>query len=102
MTVNVATEDGTAKGGLDYIGISNTLSFAPGERVNLVGIPILNNGLKQPKRSFRLTLANPMGGAVLGTPTNTTVSIFSTRSIFRPPRPMRIPMVTARSINWNT
>jgi hypothetical protein len=75
VTVDYATSDGSATNGVDNIGITNRLSFAPGDRVKQVTIPILNTGLRQPTRSFRLTLANPTGGAVLGAPTNTTVSI---------------------------
>ena len=66
VTVDFATSDVTATNGLDYSGITNTLAFAPGERVKLVTVPILNNGIKQATRSFRLTLSNPTGGGVLG------------------------------------
>lgn len=75
VTVDYATSDGSATNGLDYAGITNTLAFAPGERVKRVAVPILNNGIGQGARSFRLTLTNPTGGAVLGSPTTTTVSI---------------------------
>jgi polyhydroxybutyrate depolymerase len=75
VTVNCATTDGSATNGVDYLGLTNTVAFAPGERVKQVAIPILNNALKQSARSFRLTLSNPTGRGVLGSPTVTTVSI---------------------------
>ena len=73
--VDYATSDGSATNGVDYIGITNTLAFAPGEKVKGTSVSILNNGLKQGTRSFRLALSNPSGGVVLGSPTTTTVSI---------------------------
>ena len=35
-----------AANGVDYIGLTNTLQFAPGETLKRTVIPILNNGLK--------------------------------------------------------
>src|SRR5262245_4096949 len=40
VTVNLATTDLTATSGLDYTGMTNTLSFGPTERWKLVSIPI--------------------------------------------------------------
>jgi len=74
-TVDCATSDLTAVSGVDYTGITNTLAFAPGERVKVVPVPILNDGTGEPTKTFRLTLRNPTGGAVLGSQTTTTVSI---------------------------
>ena len=75
ITVNYATANSTAISGVDYLGITNTLTFAPGEKIKQVAIPIFNNGVKQAIRSFRLALSNPTGGAVLGSPTISTISI---------------------------
>ena len=75
VTVDFATTDLTATNGVDYTGITNTLSFAPGERLKLVPIPILNDGVKEGTETFRVTLSNPTGGGVLGARTTTTVSI---------------------------
>ena len=75
VTVDLTTTDNTATNGLDYVGLTNTLSFAPGERRKVVPIPILNNGTNQGSRNFRVTLSNPTGGAGLSTPTTTTVTI---------------------------
>ena len=64
VTVDCATADITATSGLDYGGVTNTLSFAAGETIKLLIIPILNDGLKEPNETFRLTLSNPTGGGV--------------------------------------
>src|SRR5205807_1789348 len=74
-TVDFATADVTATNGLDYTGVTNTLSFAPGERFGLITVPILNDAIKEPTKNFRVTLSNPTGGAALGSRTTATVSI---------------------------
>ncbi len=75
ITVDFATADVTATNGLDYTGATHTLSFAPGEKVRLVTVPILNDGVKESTKNFRGILSNPTGGAVLGSRTTATVTI---------------------------
>src|SRR5260370_40504741 len=74
VTVDLATTDLSATNGVDYAGTTNTLSFAPQERLKRVPIPIINNSLKQPNRAFRVTLSNPSGGT-LGSTKTATVTI---------------------------
>src|SRR5439155_17195110 len=74
VTVNFSSTDLSVVSGVDYTGTTNTLSFAPQERLKLVGIPIINNIFKQPNRTFRVTLAKP-AGASLGTQRTTAVTI---------------------------
>jgi len=73
--MDFATLDVTATNGLNYSGITNTLSFAPGEKVKLVTIPILDDVVKQASKSFRASLSNPTGGAVLGSQKTSTITI---------------------------
>jgi poly(3-hydroxybutyrate) depolymerase len=73
-SVDYATSDLTAVSGSDYTGSTNTLSFAPGEKVKVLPVPILNDGITEPTETFRVTLSNPTGG-ILGTRTITTVTI---------------------------
>jgi polyhydroxybutyrate depolymerase len=75
VTVDYATFDGSATNGVDYTGVTNTIVFRPGQRVQQVAVPILNNRDKQASRSFRLALSNPSGRAVLGSLATTSVSI---------------------------
>lgn len=75
LTVDLSTTDVSAIMGSDYVGFTNILTFAPGERVKEVGVQIINNGIKQATRKFRLNLSRPGGDSVLGHPTSTTVSI---------------------------
>ena len=56
VTVDIATTDLTATNGLDYTGITNTVSFAPTERLKFVPVPILNDSLKETlNKTFRVT-----------------------------------------------
>lgn len=75
VTVDLTSTDLTAADGVDYVATNGTLNFSPGEKVKTVTVAILNDGLKEGTKSFRLTLSNPTGGAVLGSRSSTTVSI---------------------------
>ncbi len=74
VTVDFATADGTALAGQDYTATNGMLGFAAGERLKLVTIPILNDGLKEPPKTFRFYLTNATG-VVLGNPRTATVTI---------------------------
>src|SRR5439155_2897042 len=75
VSVDYATADGTATNGLKYTAVSNTLAFGTSETNKTIVVPILNNGLVEGTKFFRVMLGNPTGGAFLGTRTNATVSI---------------------------
>jgi hypothetical protein len=75
VTVDFATADGTATNGLKYAAVSGTLTFEASETNKVIAVPILNNGLVEGTKYFRVNLSNPNGGAVLGTRTNVLVSI---------------------------
>lgn len=79
VSVDFATADGTARsnqeGGNDYEGRSGRLLFGPNETSKTISIPILPDTLVEPGETFRVVLSNPLGGAVLGTPATTTVTI---------------------------
>ncbi|MBE7502559.1 MAG: hypothetical protein HS113_20185 [Verrucomicrobiales bacterium] len=73
--VDLTTTDGTAKAGVDYVGITNTIAFAPGERLKRVQIPLLNDGVTESARFFTVALSNPTAGAALGSQRTATVQI---------------------------
>ena len=73
MTVNYATQDGTAAAPADYTATSGTLTFAPGEtRKSTALVPIADDNEEDTGETFRLLLSNPTGSdanngaAVLG------------------------------------
>jgi len=75
VTVDYATSDGTATTGEDYTAASGTLSFAAGETTKTFAIPITDNTLNENNETVNLTLSNPTGGAALGEPSQTTLTI---------------------------
>jgi hypothetical protein len=60
-TVDFATEDDTAVGGVDYQPISGTLSFAPLQTTAVISVPVLGNDVDDPHRALTVTLTNPVG-----------------------------------------
>jgi subtilisin family serine protease len=67
VTVTYATADGTATAGADYTSTSGTLTFQPGETSKTIDVPILGDTIPESSETFTLTLADPTGGAILGT-----------------------------------
>ncbi|MCL5097164.1 MAG: hypothetical protein M1608_06500, partial [Candidatus Omnitrophica bacterium] len=58
--------DGTAIAGMDYLGVTNTLTFPEGETLLVVPVPIINDNIVEPNETVNLALLNPTGGAELG------------------------------------
>ena len=59
------TSDGTALNGVDYLGVTNTVSFPIGETFTNMLVPIINNGVVGSNKFFNVQLSNP-SGATLG------------------------------------
>jgi subtilisin-like proprotein convertase family protein len=60
VTVQYTTVDDTATAGVDYTATAGTLTFTPGQSVQSVTVPILDNTpLQQPNVDFFLQLSNP-------------------------------------------
>jgi hypothetical protein len=66
VTVAYQTADITATAGSDYQAMSGTLTFAPGEVLKTLLIPIIGDTLPEPDESFAVVLSNPTM-ALLGT-----------------------------------
>ena len=78
VTVDYATADGTATAGEDYTATSGTLTFAPGETVKTVAVPIIDDSVEDSGETFRLLLTEP-SGARLGN-SDATGTIFNSES----------------------
>ncbi len=61
VSVDYATEDGTATAGADYTATSGTLTFAAGETAKTVSVPVLDDAIDEGKETMRLLLSNPRG-----------------------------------------
>ncbi|MFM8327323.1 MAG: Calx-beta domain-containing protein, partial [Pirellulaceae bacterium] len=62
MTVRFSTSNGTARSGArgDYLATSGTVRIEPGVRDVLVGVPIVNDVIKESTEFFYVTLSNPV------------------------------------------
>ena len=61
VSVDYATEDGTATAGADYTAVSGTLTFAAGETTKTVSVTLLDDAVDEGKETFKLKLSNPRG-----------------------------------------
>ena len=73
--VSFSTVNGSAISTNDYRGTNGTLSFPPGVTFKTITIPIANDTIVEGNEDFRVILHTPTGGVLLGTITNTTVTI---------------------------
>ncbi|MEI6653474.1 MAG: S8 family serine peptidase [Verrucomicrobiota bacterium] len=76
-TVHYATSAESATAGVDYIEVSGTLTFAPGETTKDFVIPILNDTINEIDETIRVTLASPTGNTTLGINSTGTVTILN-------------------------
>jgi hypothetical protein len=76
ISVAYATANGTATAGADYTATSGTLQWASGDTsARSISIPVSNANPFSGTKNFKVALSSPTGGAGLGTPSSTTVSI---------------------------
>ena len=57
VSMNYATQDGTALAGSDYVAASGTLKFAPGETAKTVKVALINDTLPEGAEAFSLALS---------------------------------------------
>lgn len=75
VSVDYFAVDGTAQNGQDFNLTHGTLSFASNELTQTISIAIVDNFADHSNKTFRVTLANASGGAVLGAASNAVVTI---------------------------
>ena len=64
ITVDYATEDGTATSPADYTATSGTLSFSVGQRSKTVQVPIVDDTHDDDGETFTFVLSNPSAAAI--------------------------------------
>ena len=64
-SVTFTTVDGTAKAGINYADVSQTLTFKPSEVEKVVRVPTQSDGVAADPGTFGVVLSNPTGGAIL-------------------------------------
>ncbi|MEN9573244.1 MAG: hypothetical protein RL514_1099 [Verrucomicrobiota bacterium] len=80
-TVQLGTSDGTAVEGLDYVGLTNTLTFVNAQNSTDVIIRLLDNQVANPNKTVVLTLFNPSPGAGLGAVNPAIITIVDNDSL---------------------
>ena len=78
-SISYATEEGTAKAGLDFSPRSGTLSFAPGTTSATVAVGILPDDIGESDETFVLRLSSPVG-ALLGQATGVATIVDGNRA----------------------
>ena len=75
VTVDYATQDGTAIAGADYHDVSGTLTFTPGETTKTVVVAIVDDEWVEPdeEEMFELVLSNPVNAVFGNNATGTIV-----------------------------
>ncbi len=64
VTIDYATAPGTAAAGSDFLSVSGQLSFAAGETVKTVTVPIVGDQVPEPSETFTVTLSNPTNATI--------------------------------------
>ena len=70
VTVDYATNGGTATAGADYTPVSGTLTFSPGDTTKTVAVTIADDDVDESDETFNLTLADAVNASI-STPTGT-------------------------------
>jgi len=75
VTVQFSTSDGSATNGINYIATSTNLTFVPGEVVQTVLVPVLDDFVLTTNLYLNLTLSNPLPPSTLGFPAIAVLTI---------------------------
>jgi uncharacterized delta-60 repeat protein/uncharacterized repeat protein (TIGR01451 family) len=71
VAVDYLTRDGTARAGQDYIAVSDSITFLPGETLKIFTIPIFNDAIIEGNETVLLSLTNVTVGGFLGLSSST-------------------------------
>ena len=75
VTINYATNNGTAEKPSDYTNASGSLQFAAGETQKSFVVPIVDDALVERTETINVVLSGPGVGALEGSPFTSTISI---------------------------
>ncbi|MDQ4121863.1 MAG: FG-GAP-like repeat-containing protein, partial [Acidobacteriota bacterium] len=76
VSATLSTSNGTAAAGSDYTATTQTVTFGDGDGADkTVNVPITNDSSPEGYENVILTLANPTGGAAIGSPSNAILTI---------------------------
>src|SRR5215208_4800123 len=75
VTINYATNNGSAVKPDDFTNASGSLQFAAGETAKSYVVPVIDDALVEGTETLTLVLSSPGSGAVEGSPFTSTISI---------------------------
>lgn len=79
-TVDYATRDGSARGGLDYGAAAGTVTFGVGEMTKSIAISVVDDRVAEQPERFEVALSNPRGAiGSVGAPVLITIQDDDTR-----------------------
>lgn len=80
VSVDYVTANNTALSGSDYSSAAGTLVLENGEASKSLDISISDDGMAEGEEYFTLTLSNPVGAVVLGSPSQAQITIIDDES----------------------
>lgn len=92
VSVNYATQDGTALAGSDYTTTRGTLTFQPGETSKMISVPVLGDTAVEGNETFAVNLSSPVN-ATLSANNSAIVNVTNDDTAV----PVIIPTVTLSS-----
>jgi uncharacterized repeat protein (TIGR01451 family) len=90
--VSFQTFAGNAIPGLDFVATSGTLSFASGQTVGTIAIPLLPDPWDNHDEILNVALSNPSGGALVGAVATASLRIIDVDPNWTPPQVSRLTM----------
>lgn len=74
VTVSLATRNGTAIAGSDYIAASGSLTFAPGQTARTFDVTLNGDRTREPSETFQVVLSNAVGAPIADASATGTIS----------------------------
>jgi hypothetical protein len=75
VSVNIATANGSAFAGLDYVATNGMVTFPANISTKTITIPIVNDTIVEETEFFTVAISNPQGGVQLGATTSQEITI---------------------------
>jgi len=75
VSVDLTSTDGSATAGSDFQAMNQTIIFDEGVKNQTVTLTILDDNVEESSEVLTLSLSNPGNGALLGSPSNVTLTI---------------------------
>jgi hypothetical protein len=85
ISIGFVAADGTARHAVNYVAVSGTVTFAEGDSIQTIVVPIIDDQVFSSNKTVDLYLSNPTLTAPLGSPIRATLTIVNTDPDLPPP-----------------